>query len=51
MYIMQKLGIPDLFITFTCNSDWKEIKENLRPGQRALDRPDLCALVFKAKLY
>ena len=40
---------PTLFITMTCNPNWIEIKSALRPGQRAQDRPDLVARVFKLK--
>lgn len=45
-----KFGRPDLFTTFTCNPNWKEIKENLRPGEQPTDRPDLIARVFRLKL-
>ena len=45
-----KFGRPDFFITFTCNPNWKEIKENLLPGERPTDRPDLIARVFNQKL-
>eukprot|EP00664_Eupelagonemidae_sp_cell27_P000053 gene53-9646_t len=38
------------FDTMTCNPQWEEIKECLHPGQTALDRPDICARVFKHKL-
>ncbi|XP_012837726.1 PREDICTED: uncharacterized protein LOC105958267 [Erythranthe guttata] len=48
--LVQKFGKPDLFITMTCNPDWSEIKEKLYVGQRAQDRPDLTARVFRAKL-
>jgi hypothetical protein len=41
---------PDLFVTFTTNPNWKEIQENLAPGQTYVDRPDLVARVFKLKL-
>ena len=47
--LMQRFGHPHLFITMTCNPDWKEIQENLKPGQTALDQPDLVARVFKHK--
>ena len=47
---VQHYGRPDLFITFTCNPAWDEIRENLRPGQVPADRPDLTARVFKQKL-
>ncbi|XP_065315372.1 uncharacterized protein LOC135924248 [Gordionus sp. m RMFG-2023] len=50
MAIVLKFGKPDLFITFTCNPNWREIKENLFPGQSPTDRSDLIARVFKLKL-
>jgi len=50
MTMVERLGKPDLFITFTCNPSWPEIKNNLLPGQTANDRPDLIAKVFKLKL-
>ena len=33
----------------TCNPTWKEIKDNLYPGQTPSDRPDLIARVFCLK--
>ncbi|XP_075492626.1 uncharacterized protein LOC142530695 [Primulina tabacum] len=48
--LVQKFGKSDLFITMTCNPDWKEIRENLFEGQLARDRPDLISRVFRAKL-
>ena len=45
-----KFGRPDLFTTFTCNPKWKEIQENLLPGEQASERPDLIARVFNLKL-
>ncbi|CAF4480814.1 unnamed protein product [Rotaria socialis] len=50
MGIVQKCGKPGLFITFTCNPRWKEIEEQLFPGQTSSDRPDLIARVFRLKL-
>ncbi|VDK43225.1 unnamed protein product, partial [Cylicostephanus goldi] len=50
MSIVAKYGKPDYFLTFTCNPQWREIKENLFPGQSASDRPDLVARVFHRKL-
>jgi hypothetical protein len=41
---------PDLFVTFTTNPNWREIQENLAPGQTYVDRPDLVARVFHLKL-
>lgn len=43
MALVRAYGKPYLFITMTCNLDWKEITENLMPTQKALDRPDLTA--------
>ena len=48
--IVRRLGRPDLFITFTCNPNWKEIQDNLLFNQRYGDRPDLCTRVFRLKL-
>ena len=50
MAIIGKLGKPHLFITFTCNPQWPEIRENLFVGQQPHDRPDLVARVYKQKL-
>jgi hypothetical protein len=50
MEFVRKYEKPDLFITFTCNSKWKEIGEQLFPWQTPSDRPDLIARVFKLKL-
>lgn len=49
MCIVRKYGTPDLFITMTTNPNWREIQENLLPGQQASDRPDLVARVFNLK--
>ncbi|KAL7137613.1 hypothetical protein ABFS83_10G105100 [Erythranthe nasuta] len=48
--LVQRFGKPDFFITMTCNPEWAEIQENLYPGQKAQDRPDLTSRVFRAKL-
>lgn len=50
MSYVRSYGRPDLFITFTCNPTWDEIKENLFIGQTASDRHDITARVFKQKL-
>ena len=34
----------------TCNPKWREIQENLQPGQNDSDRPDLVSRVFHLKL-
>lgn len=49
MAIVRKYGKPDLFITMTCNPRWREIEENLRPGQQPCDAPDIVARVFELK--
>lgn len=41
---------PDLFITLTCNPSWPEILNNLLPGDKYVDRPDIVARVFRLKL-
>jgi hypothetical protein len=49
MAICREYHKPDFFITMTCNPHWKEIKDALKEGQNAQDRPDLVARVFKLK--
>ena len=51
MSIVARYGKPDLFLTFTCNPKWTEIRENLFPGQSACDRPDLIARLSLFILY
>ena len=46
MTIVQRLGKPDYFIIMTCNTNWKEIKENLFNNDLVIDRPDIVAKVF-----
>ncbi|XP_058122371.1 uncharacterized protein LOC131285143 [Anopheles ziemanni] len=50
MAIVRAIGKPDLFITVTCNPNWPEITGTLLPRQKAADRPDLTARVFRLKL-
>jgi hypothetical protein len=49
MAIVNTYGLPDLFVTFTCNARWPEIQEQLEPGQIYSDRPDIVARVFNQK--
>lgn len=49
MALTAKFGRPDLFVTFTCNPKWREMTENLLPGEKATDRPDLVIRVFNLK--
>ncbi|CAF2632842.1 unnamed protein product [Rotaria sp. Silwood2] len=50
MAIVRKYGKLDLFVTFTCNPTWREIEEQLFPGQTPSDRPDLITRIFKLRL-
>ena len=52
MAICRFMGPPDLFITFTCNSNWPEISKgiSLIPDQKVVDRPDIVTHVFHIKL-
>lgn len=50
MSYVRHYGTPDLFITFTCNPQWIEIRQELFPGQSPIDRHDITARVFKQKL-
>ena len=49
MAICREYHKPDFFITMTCNPNWQEIKDQLKEGQNAQDRPDIVARVFKLK--
>ncbi|KAK9666496.1 hypothetical protein RND81_14G188700 [Saponaria officinalis] len=52
MAMCRWFGNPHLFITFTANPKWPEIKYMLDhiEGHKAEDRPDIIARVFKMKL-
>jgi hypothetical protein len=50
MTYVRHYGRPNLFITFTCNPRWDEIKELLLPGQRSFERHDIIARVFRLKV-
>lgn len=50
MSYVRKYGRPDLFITFTCNPQWDDIKNNLFDGQTPTDRHDITARVFRQKV-
>lgn len=49
MAYVRTYGRPDLFITFTCNQNWKEIQENLLYNQQPTDRHDIVSRVFNQK--
>ena len=50
MCYVRKYGHPDLFITFTTNPNWEEIRRELLPGQQPTDRPDIVCRVFHLKV-
>lgn len=50
MAIVRKFGKPDLFLTFTANKNWKEIQDQLKPGQTAEEVPDIVCRVFRLKV-
>ncbi|XP_021754919.1 uncharacterized protein LOC110720220 [Chenopodium quinoa] len=50
MSLVQRFGKPDLFITMTYNANWPEIKQELDVGEKAQDRPDIVARIFRAKV-
>ncbi|CAL1396899.1 unnamed protein product [Linum trigynum] len=52
MAVVHHHGSPDLFITFTCNSQWPEITESFRElcGTRSELKPQIVARVFRMKL-
>jgi hypothetical protein len=50
MAMVSRFGRPDLFVTFTCNPNWPEIRENLDYCRAPNERPDLVTRIFKHKL-
>ena len=50
MAAVRRYGRPSLFITMTCNDNWKEIREALESDEIAEDRPDIIDRVFRLKL-
>ena len=50
MAIVRACGKPTFFITFTCNPQWPEIRENLEGLEKPFERVDLCNRVFNMKL-
>lgn len=48
-YVRKLSGRPDLFITFTCNPEWPEIKIELFPDQKSQNRHNFIARVFLLK--
>jgi hypothetical protein len=52
MAICRAYGNPDLFITFTCNTSWPEIRRELKKGRlyKHEDKPDIITRIFRAKV-
>ena len=50
MAVVRTHGKHHLFIMFTCNPSWPEIRAALLPNQSADMRPDITARVFRLKL-
>ncbi|UYV76902.1 hypothetical protein LAZ67_14002340 [Cordylochernes scorpioides] len=50
MTYVRSYGRPQLFITFTCNPQWKEIQMHLFSNNSAKDRYDLLSRVFHLKM-
>ena len=51
MAICKRFEYPDLFITITCNANWREIRDFVTSrGLTTSDRPDIMCRVFKMKL-
>jgi hypothetical protein len=50
MALVQNKGIPDVFLTFTCNPNWQEIITELEPNQTASDCLDLVVRIFQMKV-
>jgi hypothetical protein len=42
-------SVNNLFVTITCNTQWKEIQDELSPNETANDRSDLICKVFNLK--
>ena len=50
MSIVEKIGKPHIFLTFTTNPKWPEILKSINPLDSLYDRPDILTRVFKLKL-
>jgi hypothetical protein len=50
MCLITHFDKSDLFVTFTANFKWEEITAALFTNQIVVDRPDIIARVFRAKL-
>lgn len=51
MALVQWFRKPDLFITMTCNFEWKEIIDELLERQELQDRSDLTSQISFEHMY
>lgn len=49
MAMVRKFGTPDYFVTFTMDPNCPDIKNNLHPNEKYVDRPDICVRVYWAR--
>ena len=49
MAIVRYFGKPTIFLTYTINPTCPEIKRELNPGEKPLNRPDIIYRVFEIK--
>ena len=50
MALPRKFGKPDIFLTFTCNPNWPEVRDALPVGAHWRFHPDIVARAFMLKL-
>jgi hypothetical protein len=50
MCLITHFGKPNLFMTFIANPNWEKVIIALFEGQTIINRPDIIARVFRAKL-
>lgn len=50
MACVVEYGSPTFLITFTANTNWKDIRDEVEPNQAPANRPDLIDRVFAIKL-
>ena len=48
--LARRKGPPTFFITLTCSPYWKDILDELLPGENAADRPEVIVRVFRGRL-
>jgi hypothetical protein len=50
MYLVTHFGKSDFFMTFIANPNWEKVITALFKGQTIINRPNIIARVFRAKL-